>query len=123
MRRNSRSIGFWILDNITPLRQLQASIKSAPALLFRPQTAWRVRWNMNTDTPLPPDEAAGENPPDGAMIDYYIGAAPAKAVTLEIKDEAGQIVRRYSSADPLPTLDPALSIPPYWIRPPQKLAG
>lgn len=115
--------GFWILDNITPLRQLQASIKSAPALLFRPQTAWRVRWNTNSDTPLPPDEAAGENPPDGAMIDYYIGASTSNPVTLEIKDEAGQVVRRYSSADPVPTPDPALAIPSYWVRPPQKLAS
>jgi photosystem II stability/assembly factor-like uncharacterized protein len=115
--------GFWILDNITPLRQLQASIAKAPALLFRPQTAWRVRWNMNTDTPLPPDEPAGENPPDGVMIDYYIGPHGSAPVTLEIKDAAGQIVRRYSSADPLPTPDPALSIPPYWVRPPQKLAA
>jgi photosystem II stability/assembly factor-like uncharacterized protein len=115
--------GFWILDNITPLRQLQTSIKSAPAVLFRPQTALRVRWNTNSDTPLPPDVAAGENPPDGAMIDYYIGSPTSAPVTLEIKDEAGQLVQRYSSADPLPTPDPALSIPPYWVRPPQKLAS
>ncbi|HEY3024592.1 MAG TPA: hypothetical protein VGJ55_00405 [Pyrinomonadaceae bacterium] len=115
--------GFLILDNITPLRQLQASIKTSPALLFRPQTALRVRWNMNSDTPLPPDEAAGENPPDSAMIDYYIGSPTSAPVTLEIKDEAGELVRRYSSADPLPTPDPALSVPPYWVRPPQKLAS
>jgi photosystem II stability/assembly factor-like uncharacterized protein len=115
--------GFWILDNITPLRQLQASIAKAPALLFRPQTAWRVRWNMNSDTPLPPDVAAGENPPDGAIIDYYISSNPSAPVTLEIKDEAGQTVRRYSSADPVPTPDPELAIPPYWVRPPQKLAA
>jgi photosystem II stability/assembly factor-like uncharacterized protein len=114
--------GFWILDNITPLRQLQESIKSAPAMLFRPQTASRVRWNTNTDTPLPPDVPAGENPPDGAMIDYYVGSGSVP-VTLEIKDEAGQVVRRYSSADPIPTPDPMLSIPPYWVRPPQKLAS
>ena len=114
--------GFWILDNITPLRQLQESIKSAPAILFRPQTASRVRWNTNTDTPLPPDVPAGENPPDGAMIDYYVGSGSVP-VTLEIKDEAGQVVRRYSSADPIPTPDPMLSIPPYWVRPPQKLAS
>jgi photosystem II stability/assembly factor-like uncharacterized protein len=115
--------GFWILDNITPLRQFQAATIKAPAVLFRPQTAWRVRWNMNSDTPIPPDEAAGENPPDGAMIDYYISSNPSAPVTLEIKDEAGQTVRRYSSADPVPTPDPALAIPPYWVRPPQKLAA
>ncbi len=113
--------GFWILDNITTLRQFQASVTKAPAVLFRPQTALRVRWNTNSDTPIPPDEAAGENPPDGAMIDYYIRTSGI--ATLEIKDEAGVVVRRYSSADPLPPPDPALAIPPYWVRPPQKLAG
>jgi hypothetical protein len=115
--------GFWILDNITPLRQLSAETTSAPAVLFKPQTAWRVRWNMNTDTPLPPDEATGENPPDGAMIDYYVGAGAQGQVTLEIKDNAGRTVRRYSSADPLPTPDPALAIPRYWVRPPQRLSN
>jgi photosystem II stability/assembly factor-like uncharacterized protein len=115
--------GFWILDNITPLRQLQAAMTKSPATLFRPQTAWRVRWNTNSDTPIPPDVAAGENPPDGAMIDYYIGSSTSAPVTLEIKDEAGQTVRRYSSADPLPTPDPMLSIPPYWVRPAQQLAS
>jgi len=115
--------GFWILDNITPLRQLQTSLPKAPAFLFRPQTAVRVRWNMNTDTPLPPDTPAGENPPDGATIDYYIGPGTTGPVTLEIKDEAGQTVRRYSSADPLPTPNPSLAIPPYWLRPAQKLSA
>ncbi|HEX6045413.1 MAG TPA: hypothetical protein VFZ22_13060 [Pyrinomonadaceae bacterium] len=115
--------GFWILDNITPLRQLQESVTKAPAVLFRPQVALRIRWNLNTDTPLPPDTPAGENPPDGAMIDYYIGVGTSGPVSLEIKDEAGQTVRRYSSADPLPTPNPTLAIPPYWLRPPQKLAA
>jgi len=115
--------GFWILDNITPLRQLQASISKTPAMLFRPQTAWRVRWNMNTDTPLPPDEPAGENPPDGAMIDYYIGSSTSGEVRLEIKDEKGDVVRRYSSADLAPTPDPMLAIPPYWVRRLQKLGN
>ncbi len=115
--------GFWILDNITPLRQLQTSIAKSPAYVFRPQTALRVRWNTNSDTPLPPDVAAGENPPDGAMIDYYLGPATTGPMTLEINDEAGKLVRRYSSADPLPTPDPTLNIPSYWVRPPQKLAS
>jgi photosystem II stability/assembly factor-like uncharacterized protein len=115
--------GFWILDNITPLRQLQTSLPKAPAVLFRPQVAMRVRWNMNTDTPLPPDTPAGENPPEGAMIDYYIGPGSSGPVSLEIKDETGQVVRRYSSADPLPTPNPTLAIPRYWLRPPQKLSA
>jgi photosystem II stability/assembly factor-like uncharacterized protein len=112
--------GFWILDNITPLRQLQTPVTTR---LFRPQTALRVRWNMNTDTPLPPDTPAGENPPEGAMIDYQIAPGTSGPTSLEIKDETGQIVRRYSSADPVPTPNPSLSIPPYWLRPPQKLAA
>ena len=100
--------GFWILDNITPLRQLETNAAAANTTLFRPQTALRVRWNMNTDTPLPPDEPAGENPPDGAVIDYYLGSATSGPVTLEIRDAAGQVVRRYSSTDPVPPIDPML---------------
>jgi photosystem II stability/assembly factor-like uncharacterized protein len=115
--------GFWILDDITPLRQLGAKVASAAALLFKPQTAIRVRWDMNTDTPLPPDFPAGENPPDGAVIDYYLAAAASGPVTLEIRDSAGKTVRRYSSADPVPLPDPMLAIPAYWVRPPQVLSG
>src|SRR5205814_7226022 len=85
---------FWILDNITPLRQLQDSINRSSAFLFKPQTAVRVRWNTNSDTPLPPDVPAGENPPDGAIVDYYIGRASAGPLTLEIKHASGVTVRR-----------------------------
>jgi photosystem II stability/assembly factor-like uncharacterized protein len=114
--------GFWILDNVTPLRQLDAKLANSKAFLFRPQTALRVRWNTNTDTPLPPDVPAGGNPPDGAAIDYYLSRQASGPVTLEIRDAAGQVVRRFSSADPAPTPDPALSIPEYWVRPPQVLS-
>lgn len=115
--------GFWILDNITPLRQLDAKIINAQASLFRPQTALRVRWNTNPDTPLPPDVPAGENPPDGAVIDYYLGTAASGPVTLEIRDSDGQTVRRYSSNDPAPPIDPTLNIPTYWVRPTQSLSA
>lgn len=114
--------GFWILDNITPLRQFAAG-KNETALL-QPQTAMRVRWNLNTDTPLPPDEPVGENPPDGAMLDYYLGSEASGDVTLEIKDANGGVVRRYSSRDALPPIDPnSLKIPPYWVRPPRPLSA
>ncbi len=66
--------GFWILDDITPLRQLTADVVRADAFLFRPGTAWRFRWNKNTDTPLPPDEPAAPNPPDGVTISYLLSA-------------------------------------------------
>jgi photosystem II stability/assembly factor-like uncharacterized protein len=115
--------GFWILDDITPLRQLAPAVANAAAFLFKPQTATRVRWDMNPDTPLPPDEPAGENPPDGAIVDYYLGPASAGAVTLEISDSGGKLVRRYSSDDPAPQPDPALAIPSYWVRPPQTLSN
>jgi len=115
--------GFWILDDITPLRQFDQKVTSADAFLFKPQTAIRVRWNMNTDTPLPPDFPAGENPPDGAVIDYYLQSASSSPVTLEIKDAAGKTVRKYSSADKPDPIDPMLAIPAYWVRPPQTLSA
>jgi hypothetical protein len=115
--------GFWILDDITALRQVAPSVLDEAAFLFKPQTAVRVRWSMQSDTPLPPDTPTGENPPDGAVIDYYLKAKPAGPVTLEIKDAAGKTVRRYSSTDPVPAPDPKLRIPPYWLRPPQVLSA
>jgi hypothetical protein len=78
---------------------------------------------MNTDTPLPPDEPAGQNPPDGAIIDYYLGAAASGAVTLEILDSAGALVRRYASTDPVEPVDPLLAVPAYWVRPPHPLSS
>ena len=115
--------GFWILDDITPLRQLNPELATADAVLFRPQIAYRVRWNMNTDTPLPPDEPGGENPPDGAIIDYALKSDVSGPVTLEIFDNADKLVRRYSSADPVDPIDPKLTIPTYWVRPPQILSS
>jgi hypothetical protein len=58
---------FWILDNITPLRQLNNQVANSSSVLYIPQNAYRVRWNMYTDTPVPQEEAARENPPDGAI--------------------------------------------------------
>jgi hypothetical protein len=82
-----------------------------------------VRWSVNTDTPLPPDEPAGENPPDGAMIDYFLAEDASDPVTLEIKDKKGNVVRHYSSADaPVRPDVKKLKIPSYWIRPPQPLS-
>jgi photosystem II stability/assembly factor-like uncharacterized protein len=110
---------FWILDDITPLRQLPDAL-GAGAHLFTPQQATRVRWNMNTDTPLPPDEPAGQNPPDGAILHYWL-PSEASSVALEVVDEGGAVVRRYSSEDsPEPLVD-GRNIPDYWIRPHQPL--
>ncbi len=115
---------FWILDDITPLRQLDAKSASADVVLFRPQTAVRVRNNTNTDTPLPPDEPHGQNPPDGAIINYYLKEAVPGPVILEIYDGKEKLVRRYASDDKSEAVDPkALDIPTYWIRPPQPLSA
>ena len=114
--------GFWILDNITPLRELGPSRTGGSGtiqnILFKPQTALRTRVNLNTDTPLPPDEPAGENPPDGAVIDYRLAKDADGPVIVEIKDTKGATVRKYSSDDIPQKYDPKkLRIPEYWIRP------
>ncbi len=112
---------FWILDNITPLRQITEAVAHSGAYLFQPAPADRVRRDTNTDTPLPPDEPAGQNPPDGAILDYFL-SAPGP-VALEILDSRGKVVRRYSSADPPePTqaeLEKTSEIPLYWVRMPK----
>ena len=110
---------FWILDDITPLRQLNREVASAPATLLVPQLSTRVRRNKNTDTPLPPDEPAGENPPDGAIVNYVLGGSASGSVTLEFQDKAGRLVRRFSSADKPPREDGGepINIPSSWLRP------
>ncbi len=118
--------GFWILDDVTPLRQLDAKWAAGSAgapFLYAPQTAVRVRRNRNTDTPLPPEEPVGQNPPDGAVLDYVLAAQPAAAVTLEILDAKGALVRRFASDDaPEPLVEP-LVVPAYWVRPPRLLSA
>ncbi len=113
--------GFWILDDIASLRQIDHS-SSQKNILFKPSNAIRVRWDMNTDTPLPPDEPAGQNPPEGAIIDYYLKDKANGEVILEISDSKGNLVRRYSSKDTLYTI-PQVDIPLYWIRPQQILSA
>jgi photosystem II stability/assembly factor-like uncharacterized protein len=111
---------FWILDNITPLRQLKINTPTATTL-YKPQQAIRVRWNMNTDTPLPPEEPAGENPPDGAVIDYYLNNNEEE-VQLDIINDKGTLIRSYSNKDTLYNI-PDVNIPLYWIRPQQILSA
>ena len=111
--------GYLILDNVTPLRQIAAKLASANAHLYAPQTAIRIRNNMNPPTPWPPDMATGENPPDGAMIDYYLGPKFSGAVTLEILDSKGALITRFNSTDPVPPLDPRYPDPTLWARPPR----
>ncbi len=113
---------FWILDDITPLRQAAPSVFAANAHLFTPAATYRFRWNKNTDTPLPPDEPAGENPPAGAILNYWL-KSDARVVTLEILDDTKAIVRRYSSGDPPEPLVEGRNTPDYWIRPHRALSA
>ena len=113
--------GFWILDDVTPLRQLAEKALAAPAHLFAPPTAIRFRSNKNTDTPLPPDEPAAPNPPDGVTLAYHLKTA-ASRVALELLDAAGDVVRRYTSSDPPEPPVEGRNIPDYWIRPARPLA-
>jgi photosystem II stability/assembly factor-like uncharacterized protein len=117
---------FWILDDITPLRQLSDEVARSPVYLFAPQEAIRWRWNRNPDTPLPPEVPAGKNPPDGAIIDYFLGNTAKNLVTLEIVDDGGNLVRRYSSSDQPDSIEKLAAehpIPMYWVRPTQILSG
>ncbi|PYU61123.1 MAG: hypothetical protein DMG55_08760 [Acidobacteria bacterium] len=111
---------FWILDDITPIRQMNTEISKESVHLFAPQEAIRFRWNRNPDTPLPPEVPAGKNPPDGAIIDYYLTNAAKAPVKLEIFDAQDHLVRRYSSSDKPEPLEKTASehpIPMYWVRP------
>jgi hypothetical protein len=118
---HGRSI--WILDDITPLRQVDSTTAARDALLFRPQVATRWGWNLYTDTPLPPDEPAGQNPPDGAIVNYWIREATTQLVTLEILDALGHVVRRYASTDTAQPPADVGNVPAYWLRPTQVLSA
>jgi photosystem II stability/assembly factor-like uncharacterized protein len=86
--------GFWILDDVSPLRQARGAIAAnAPAYLFKPSPASRARWDNTQDTPLPPELKVGDNPPEGAIIDYYLKSPASGTVTLTITDAAGATIR------------------------------
>jgi hypothetical protein len=115
--------GFWILDDMTPLRQISEATAAAEALLFKPANAIRLNPDGFFGTPFPPEEPQAKNPPDGAVIDYYLKSAGE--VTLEILDAKGVMVRKYSSADRPAGVGGrgALPIADYWIASPPRLTG
>src|ERR1700722_20518999 len=106
---------------------MSARVASAKTFLFQPALAYRIRRNVNPDPPLPPEEPAGENPPTGAIFDYYLAADSAAPVTLEVMDANGKLVRRFSSDDKpdatMEELGKTLNVPLYWIRPPHVLSA
>jgi photosystem II stability/assembly factor-like uncharacterized protein len=114
---------FWILDDITPLREL-ARDPAPRARLFAPRVAVRTRPGDDEAEALPPETPLGENPPNGAFIDYFVPNAATGSVTLSIVDELGALVRRWSSTDAVKTDDPnKVDYPAYWIQAPEQLSA
>jgi photosystem II stability/assembly factor-like uncharacterized protein len=106
----------WVLDDVSPLRQASAEIADSRAYLLRPATTVRVRWDNDQETPLPPEVPAAKNPPDGAILYYYLKTVGAGALTLEIHDSKGNLVRRFTSAPPTADTTPK-NVPDYWFGP------
>ena len=112
---------FWVLDDLSPLRQINEQVAKSNTYLFRPATAIRLRNDMNQDTPLPPEMPAGDNPPTGAILDYYFKTAPSSEVTVAIYDQRGQLVRQLSSTpEPVRSEEPP-PVPSYWLYHPAPL--
>jgi hypothetical protein len=113
---------FWILDDVTPLRQLDATAANSGAHLFAPRTAIRVRRDENQDTPLPPEVPAGKNPPDGAILNYVLPANASGDIQLEIYDADGKLVHSFSSAMVPKEPEETPFVAEYWIGHPQALS-
>ena len=115
--------GFWVVDNITPLRQSTAEVAKASAHLFKPAHAYLLTAGSDNGTPMPRDEPLAENPAFGAAIDYYLKTNASGPLTIEILDPAGEVIRRYSSEDKATPVNPeTLSIPAFWVRTPESLS-
>jgi photosystem II stability/assembly factor-like uncharacterized protein len=114
---------FWILDDISPLRQANAQAAASDVWLFKPTTAIRLNSEAFLGTPFPPETPQAENPPDGAILDHYLKPAAAGEVTLEILDSKNEVVRRFSSSDKPVQSRRRLAIADYWIEPPQSLGA
>jgi len=89
--------GFWVLDDISPLRQITGDIARADAFLFRPAIAWRVRPAAGTIA-LTAGEPAAQNAAEGAIFHYLVGPNLNGLLTLEVIETAtGEVIRRFSS--------------------------
>jgi photosystem II stability/assembly factor-like uncharacterized protein len=114
---------FWILDDITPLRQFAAANRTLPAVhLFKPENAVRVFYDDFFGTPLPPEIPQAKVPEPGAVIDYMLDGSGG-VVKLEILDASGSVIRTYSSAD-TPQVSESRrrsAIADIWLSPPPRL--
>ena len=117
---------FWILDDISPLRQMTPAVASEKVHFFKPGDATRVRRDVNGDTPFPPEVPHAENPPLGAVLYYWLGSRPSGEITLEVSDASGKAVRHMSSAPVARIPDSLQAIPEFWkevVRPMPTAAG
>jgi photosystem II stability/assembly factor-like uncharacterized protein len=115
--------GFWMIDDITVLRQITADVAKGNAFLFQPANAILLTPGSDNGTPMPRDEPLAENAPYGAMIDYYLKSNANGPLALEILDPAGEVIRKYSSEDKGPAVNlETLNIPAYWVRPYEPLS-
>ena len=110
----------WVLDDVSPLRQLSAEAAAAPVHLFPPAPALRLRGNESTDTPLPPETPMAKNPPAGAVIDYSIGEGTRGPVRLEILDARGEVLRAFRSDAPAERPLARRYFTERWLKPPEK---
>ncbi|HTR97244.1 MAG TPA: hypothetical protein VMH61_05030 [Candidatus Acidoferrales bacterium] len=115
--------GIWSLDDVEPLRELSAASATEDLHLCRPLPAVRLRASESHDTPWPPETPLGENPPSGAVIDYWLSSRLESPVTLTVADAHGRIVRRFSSADPPDTTTARPYFESAWVAPPAAFPG
>jgi photosystem II stability/assembly factor-like uncharacterized protein len=115
--------GFWVLDDITPLRHIAAeaqAISSSPAYLFDPEEAIRARFNSNWDQPFSIEMPHADNPPYGMIVDYYLSRPPSGPIQLQVFDSHDNLVRTMSSTPPPPIEGEAF--PRYWLKSPEARA-
>jgi hypothetical protein len=113
-----------VLDDISALRQASPDVVSSDAFLFKPAEAILIPQNTDNGTPTQKDEPEADNPPNGAVIDYYLKAAASGPVTIEILNAGGAVIRRYSSSDPPPVVDVStLAVNLAWARPVEPLSA
>ena len=111
----------WILDDVTPLRQFSDKLLQSDVTLLPPEPAIRTRWDVYQDTPLPPETPAGHNPPDGAIIDYFLKQHMSGSIKLQIFDAKNNLVREYTDNPPSFEAAPA-NVPDYWFASPPALS-
>jgi hypothetical protein len=114
--------GIWILDDAAVLRQMTPAVAAEPVHLFKPDPAARVRRNVGYDTPFPLEVPHALNPPDGAILYYWLASKPAGVITLDVLDASGAVVRHLSSAPITPVKEAAQPPEPnFWIEIPKPM--